>query len=1800
MRPTRRYGRPMRAVLPLLVAALAALLYTAAPREMVFASGDSTDATYRDGTLRVSVPYDETVARSRSLRVEVLAPDDKLIAEATKTVAPSRKGEPWDVSFNVDKSIPLEDLVWHRLRIGTGPDARIVSLSEILHLPVVRILAQRTYAAGSRASVRVIAVDSKTGASLPDSRIKLDLFNGETATALFDGRTDALGTAQVDFTLPAASFGSRSLRVTADTPLGSVNASQPVQIERRNKILLTTDKPLYQPGQTIHVRALALDGPTRAAAADQSLTLEVEDAKGNKVFKRRGRTDRFGISSADFELADEVNFGPYHVRALLGEADAVYTQEKTVTVDRYVLPKFKVEIELSKDAGRQQQSYYSPGEIVEGKVMARYLFGKPLANAAVIVVLKSFDVEAAEVGRVTGKTDAEGRFTFSSKLPDFLAGRSTEQGSAPVSVSVEVKDSAEHTETKSRDILVANTPILIMAVPESGQLLPGLDNRVFVLTSYPDGTPAETTVSGSLLPSPVRTDESGVAIIPVRTDGGTLSINLKAVDSHGRAGETTVKLEARAQAQSLMLRTGRAVHKVGDTLHLETISTRERGAVYLDVVKDGQTILTRAIDTDGGHGRLDIDLTPEMFGAVEVRAYQFTSDADPVSDRKLVYIDPADDLHVEVSTGRESYRPGDDARIDFRATDAEGRPVSAALGIEIVDEAVFALSDKQPGFEKVFMQLQKELLTPRYEVHQFSFEQVVLDDFSGEGAARAGRRERAAEVLLAAAGSVSGSDVSAVFGRETYEAKREQYQSLYTRRVGERVQPIVAAMTKYYEDHPPSGEGFGRDLQSFALTEGGRDVSLADPWGNPLTGEGAFGESDVVNFSLRSHGPDGRNGTTDDIVIPIQARRQRPLEKARTTPFKGSATVEEGAVGGGFVRIEGAVKDERGRPAVGVKVLALRVTDGKAVWVYTDSQGQFMVADLQPGRYRVTFESEAHHTTTYRTLALNAGARAKVEATLASRGPTGIILTLYSNNYTIDGVTETIQVMAGVGGARDFKAMKIKDLPLNGRGVAHLNLMMEAPSPKSAPRGDVLADDEVTRSSVVKNEQDGAGAAAAGPRVRSFFPETLYTNPALITDGEGRASVSVPLADSITTWRVTSLASTVRGALGSSTAPLRVFQNFFIDLDLPVSVTESDEVSVPVAVYNYLPSPQRVSLELRQDSWFTLSDGDTPVKQVEVGAGEVTVAYFRLKASQIGDQQLQVTGRLGDQTVQSGNPSGDAVARNLTVLPNGEEHTVVVNERLESSATKEVLIPNEAIPGASKIFVKFYPGALSQMVEGLDSILQMPGGCFEQTSSSTYPNVLVLDYLKASKKLTPEIQAKAEGYISLGYQRLVTFEVQGGGFSWFGQAPANKILTAYGLMEFSDMSRVHEVDPRLIERTQAWLASQQQPDGSFKPDASFINEGATNRYNTDLVRITAYIGWSLVATGYKGEAVERAKQFVATHATGKEDAYTLAVIANFAAESGADRNWIDTAVNALASKATEGPKTAFWNQEGETPTSARADSADLETTALAVQALLKSGQRGALAKKGLDYLTEKKDALGNWQTTQATILSLKAFLLSFTKGANADTEGTISVSADGRPAGSVQITNENNDLLHMVDLKPYTHAGVHKLALSFSGRGSMQYQIVGRYYVPWTRVPDTKGRREPLSIDLTYDRTRLAQDETVTARVRVQNNTAAKAKMVMVDLGIPPGFEASGEDFAELVDTTRGSAGGKLEKYTITAKQVILYFDGLNPRQAAEFNFRLRAKFPVRAQTFPSRVYEYYNPTAGDRTKPAVLLVTAK
>src|SRR5690606_31912178 len=108
--------------------------------------------------------------------------------------------------------------------------------------------------------------------------------------------------------------------------------------------------------------------------------------------------------------------------------------------------------------------------------------------------------------------------------------------------------------------------------------------------------------------------------------------------------------------------------------------------------------------------------------------------------------------------------------------------------------------------------------------------------------------------------------------------------------------------------------------------------------------------------------------------------------------------------------------------------------------------------------------------------------------------------------------------------------------------------------------------------------------------VRQYFPETLLWQPELITDDEGIAMLDLSLADSITTWRISASAVSSVGQLGDARIPLKVFQPFFVDLNLPVALTRHDEVSVPVVVYNYLDTPQTVKLSLDKREWFELLD----------------------------------------------------------------------------------------------------------------------------------------------------------------------------------------------------------------------------------------------------------------------------------------------------------------------------------------------------------------------------------------------------------------------------------------------------------------------------------------------------------------------------------------------------------------------------------------------------------------------------------
>lgn len=1679
-------------------------------------------ATYVHGALHVSIPDDAPRRGEGILTLEILDPEDGVVARIDRRAYASAGRGLWRQELALPRTLPLEDLVWHRLRYRFAYNGEenaavqgVSSVSRILRLPVVRVWGQQSYLSGAAAAVRLIATESDSENPVSSGAVEIQLVGaGQKPQLLYTGTLNDRGTTQAHFRMPTGLAGSYSLRYVLDTAIGPADYTQQIRLEDKASVLLTTEKPLYQPGQTIHARALALDRANHQATAGRKLTFEVEDPRGNKVFRKITQTDPYGVASAEFGLADEVNLGTYHLHASVEDdaARSVARSEIALQVERYVLPRFKVAVELSgKDAKAKRG--YRPGDRVTGTVRANYFFGKPVDGAEVTVRASGVDVERFDAGTSQGQTDRDGVFHFDIRLPDFFAGNPLTQAAAPVLVEASVKDAAGHSESRGEVIMVSASPLLVTAVPEGGTLIPGLQNQVFVLTSYPDGTPAQADIRvqapGTATQS-AATDPGGIAIVTLRGEEA-MTVRIDARDHEGNHTSVRVPLQSGTGSDQILLRTEHGVYRTGEPIRLHVFSTRQRGAAYLDAVKDGQTIGTYDAEITDGRAELSLTATPDMTGVVEFHAYLFGREGRPTADHRLIFVQPPDELKIQAELDRPVYRPGSEARIGFRVTNSRGDGVQAALGLEIVDQAVFALAEKQPGFAKLFFYLEQELMKPRYEIHSVTLPDVVSTAGPSESS-----RDVAARALFAAAEQLpAANDAASDFGSTIPQNKYSVYAARYQARLSAEINQAASVPRR------PTGAGVEK-CDWAILAARLQEAHLLDPWGNTLRVE--TGNAGTNTFVVRSAGPDGRLQTADDLV---QYREDRYCTEpgARDSGAIDLRLENPGDRLHGLPEITGAVRDVTGASIPRARIRLVESGSGRVLETASDENGHFRLTDLRTGRFSIQVSARGFRSA-MRSFSLTEGDRAICSVVL-----------------DVGSVAESVEVRAEAA-----SVVMTETATISGRAV------------KTAP-------------SIRKKESASmAKESASDTHVRSWFPEALYIAPEIITDRNGRASITVPIADSITTWRLAMLASTKQGALGSGTSSLKVFQDFFAELDLPVTLTQGDRVSLPVAIYNYSGSAGKVHLRVAQDDWFSLAD-DVPEKSLTVEPDRVAGSQFTIEARRIGKFKLTLMAEM-----EGPAPRKDIVVREIEVVPNGREQTIAFNGRLENSVEHTLSFPPNAIPDAGKIFVRLYPGPLSQVVEGMDAILRMPYGCFEQTSSATYPNVLALDYMKRTKKLTPEVHAKAEAFIAAGYQRLLTFEVPGGGFSWFGKAPANKILTSYGLMEFSDISKVYDIDRRLIERTQQWLVRQQQPDGSWRPDTSFINEGATNRYNTDLLRITAYVAWALENTGYHGPELERARQFIYRNRKPGADSYTLAVLANFAVEPGNDRSFTQQAIQQLVDARIEKDDQAWWKAD-ETGVYGVGASAAVEATGLAVQALLKSDEAPATMRKALNYIAARKDASGTWGTTQATIMALKALLLSTEKG-SADVRGTVEITLNGRPAGKLAITADNADLFHQVALKPADFKGANKIALRLEGEGGLAYQVAGRYFVPWTAA----SADEPLSIHVSYDRTRLTQGDMVTATAIVRSHLATTANMVMVDLGIPPGFDLLSEDLDDYRARSAGRKSGQLEKFSLTATQATLYFDSIAPGGTVTVRYRLRAKCPIRARTFQSRVYEYYNP----------------
>ena len=688
---------------------------------------------------------------------------------------------------------------------------------------------------------------------------------------------------------------------------------------------------------------------------------------------------------------------------------------------------------------------------------------------------------------------------------------------------------------------------------------------------------------------------------------------------------------------------------------------------------------------------------------------------------------------------------------------------------------------------------------------------------------------------------------------------------------------------------------------------------------------------------------------------------------------------------------------------------------------------------------------------------------------------------------------------------------------------------------------------------------------------RTDFRNTIYWNPNIAVDNTGRKVIEFYTSDDITSFRTTVEGLGTNGTIG------RTEKNFFTQLPfamstkIPVEVATEDRVSIPLTLKNNTDGPL--------GGFLTITAPDGLKSLVEIPSVQ-TIMPGKAKVIYLDYEVLNTIGE-GEFTIGFKSCGlGDAFTQKIKIAPKG--FPVAASFSGQEKEKEFRFTTKGLVKGSLKINFTAFPNVVSDLMAGVAGILREPYGCFEQTSCSAYPNAMVLDYLHTTDSKDDATLSKANDLLNRGYNRLTTFEAPDKGYEWFGANPGHEGLTAYGIMEFTDMKKAGgDVDQNMIDRSANWLLSHRDGKGGFKREAHAYHD--FGRISDDI--LNAYIVFALAESGY----TDIKKEFDASYkkATETKDPYMLAMMSN-AAYSLNDNSKGDAAMNSLMDQQA---KDGSFTGATHSITYSQGQSLTTETTSLAIMALIKSPTRnGAALTNAVQYLVGSRDGSGTFSSTQGTILALKA-LTEYAKFSKKTTEdGTIEVYVDNKKVETKSYKAGDKGAIEIDSLETAIQGeGEHTVRVKFVGvKTPLPYSVAVNYT---TALPNSQAECA-LGLTTKLSATTASVGETVRMNCTLTNRKKETIPSTMAIIGIPAGFTVQPWQLKEMQEKK------VFDYYEIKGNNLAIYYRGMDVSAVKEINLDLKAEIPGEYDAPASSAYLYY--TNEFKTWSSVERVTIK
>jgi TonB-dependent SusC/RagA subfamily outer membrane receptor len=1494
------------------------------------------------------------------------------------------------------------------------------------------------------------------------------------------------------------------------------------------KIYLHLDKPFYKPGDDIWFNAFVLNSNTHQPTGISDVVhVELVDPKGN-VTSRLELVIKEGTAQGDFALQKTAPGGIYQIRA--------YTQwmknfgketlfEKEIQVQRIVTPRLLLKLEYEKEA-------YGPGEHVRSKLTITNLKNERVANASIKFTVQ---IKGTELFRSEIFSDPQGMAAITFQLPDSL---DTTDGLLQAIISTQGVE-----ESITRSIPIVLNKIAVQFFPEGGHCIENVRSRIAFKALNEFGKGAD--VSGAVV------DENNIVI----TRFESFHMGMGAFEMTPLRGvKYFARIESPAGNESLIPLPGALA--AGYTITLKEVSSGSTAwsihspaarPVFLVGQTHGEIYYANRITLTEGEN--SVKISSENFPA-GITVFTLFDEEGIGQCERLVFLNSEKGLNIRLKPDKKHYRPREKINLKIETTDNNGKPVPAKLSLSVVDDQLIAFADDKQDNILSSMLLSSEV---KGEIQEPSF---YVDPAEAKAS-------RALDYLMMTQG----------WRRFTWKEIKETKVITY---VPEKVKNVAGRLVNSKREGVSSEVtlleiGNKRRTESIQTTPEGHFLfKNIDPTVPVLLLTRKPAEITIQKEPTYSISLNDQEGT---VLLP-----EAPGAMAAALNSAVNRKAEEVSIESGLDMSLGADVSQLSEVVIvtGYGVENKRSIAGSIVTIVENSTegmiSSVAIENLMQGRVAgLSVQPQSG----------NPGA----QSTLSIRGISSLAAGRTEPLYVINGhpIGTSVNQNFSSGsmfGPEDIQSIEVLHSPeataLFGSAAANGAILITTrswlgfPYFKSTKRPAKYSSFMITPRKFSATREFYVPPPPTGKtEKREDFRSTVYWNHTVVTDARGEAKLSFYNNDAASAFRITAEGVAASGLIGRKEEVYYTQLPFSLDARLPEYLGFEDVLKLPVQVKNETSSALSGRITLTIPSELSVEEPTTTTVQVQPQSTQTF--WFTISPKGIeGEYPVVITLESSDYQ--------DEISHTIHVKPAGFPVRMSFSAK-ELDKTIQFSI-RDAERNSVKAELTAFPDVLSDLFTGAESILEEPHGCFEQVSSSTFPNILALQFLKQSGLIQPDVEKRALGYIQNGYQKLAAYEIKGGGFEWFGHPPAHEGLSAYGLIQFHEMKKVFpKVDDVMMSRTRDWLLSRRNGRGGFKQNAGKYGFSAASEEVNN-----AYILYALSETGTKDLSKEYDQALAEVRKS--KDMYRMALMAITAFNIGKAEDY-----TALVNSFKETIRLTGFNNLKIDHSIVRSYGTSLvsETVALWTLALMKpSGADHILVRECIQHILKSR-SYGQFGSTQGTTLALKTLTEYARLVRTTREDGEIHIFVDNKIADKLAYGKDVREKLVLNNFSGKLSAnGEQTVRILFAETNApLPYTANVQWY---TKHPPSSSECK-VSLNTSLNAASIRMNETVRLTAVLKNKSPEGLPMAVAVIGIPAGLSAQPWQLKELQEKQ------VFDFYEITGGNLVLYYREMAPNGIQTINLDLKAEIPGTYTGAASSAYLYYTNEYKDWAKGNSILI---